>query len=103
MVVSAHPYPEAPEQKPKVNTKPSTPERWQEALKRALEEGVRVNRVQSTGQWMATSGTKRNVAYELTVVNGIVHGCSCQAAEFNDPVCKHRARYYYDAGLLEAL
>ena len=41
------------------------------------------------------------LAYVLEVVAGVVRSCSCPAGEFGDPCCKHAARYYLDAGLLD--
>lgn len=79
----------------------ATPERWQRALERALSEGIEVRQVNSSGMWVANSGTHAGVAYMLEIVGGVVRSCSCPAGEFGDPVCKHAARYYFDAGLLD--
>src|SRR5829696_3446475 len=79
----------------------ASPERWQRALARALADHVTVRQVNANGMWVATSGTDAAMAYLLEVTGGIVHSCTCPAGQFNDPVCKHRARWYYDAGLLE--
>lgn len=78
-----------------------TPERWQAALRRGVAEGIRVRQSASSGAWSATSGTDPKVSYDLDVQGPIVTGCSCQAAEFGDPVCKHRAVWYYTAGMLD--
>jgi hypothetical protein len=78
-----------------------TPERWQAALARALAERVTVRQVNANGMWVATSGTDTTMAYLLEVTGGIVHSCTCPAGQFDDPICKHRARWYYDAGLLD--
>jgi hypothetical protein len=87
-----------------VATKAATPERWQAALRRAHKEGVEVAQVNTSGMWIATSGTQRGKCYEIEVVKGLAMSCSCQAgSDWNDPVCKHRARYYFDQGLLELL
>lgn len=40
-------------------------------------------------------------AYTLEVTNGIVHSCSCPAAEYGDSVCKHRACWYHVHGMLD--
>lgn len=40
-------------------------------------------------------------AYTLTVVNSVVHGCTCQAAEFGDSVCRHRAAMWHKLGMLD--
>ena len=79
----------------------ATPERWQKALERALTEGIEVRQVNSSGMWVANSGTHANVAYVLEIVHGVVRSCSCPAGEFGDACCKHAARYYFDAGLLD--
>ena len=79
----------------------ASPERWQAALARALAEGVTVRQVNDNGMWVATSGSDATMAYLLEITNGVAHRCTCKAGEFGDPVCKHRARWYYDAGLLD--
>ncbi len=79
----------------------ATPERWQAALRRALAEQVQVRQVVGCGLWVATSGTDATKAYTVQVSNGIAHGCECPAGDFNDPICKHRAAYYFAAGLLD--
>lgn len=82
------------------NGRSATPERWQEAARRAVAEGIEVRQVNETGQWIATSGTKQGVAYQLQIANGLVQSCSCPAGEFGDPCCKHAAAYYLFAELL---
>jgi hypothetical protein len=79
----------------------STPERWQAALARARKEGVEVRQLVGSGGWIATSGTNARAAYELEVTGGVVHGCACQAASFDDPVCKHRAAYWLAMGIVD--
>lgn len=79
----------------------ASPERWQKAAQRALAEGIEVRQVNSSGIWVASSGTHANVAYVLEIVGGVVRSCSCPAGEFGDPCCKHAARFYLDAGLLD--
>lgn len=39
-------------------------------------------------------------AYTVTATNGIVEECSCLAAEYGDPVCKHRAMLWHKFGTL---
>jgi hypothetical protein len=51
--------------------------------------------------WVATSGSQVTVAYVLEIGQGVVRSCSCPANAYGDPCCKHAARYYFDAGLLE--
>lgn len=74
----------------------ATPERWQTALGRAFAEGVQVRQLAGSGAWMALSGTDATVAYLTDGMN-----CECQAAEFGDPVCKHRAAYWNAIGALD--
>jgi hypothetical protein len=81
----------------------ATPERWRAALTRARKEGVEVRQLVGSGGWIATSGTDRRAAYELDVTGGYVHGCACQAAAFDDPVCKHRAAYWLIVGVDDPL
>lgn len=79
----------------------ATPERWQKAAQRAIAEHIEVRQVNATGMWTASSGSDPKLAYVLEVVAGVVRSCSCPAGEFGDPCCKHAARYYLDAGLLD--
>ncbi len=74
----------------------ATPERWQAALKRALEAGVQIRQLAGSGAWVATSATDPAVAY---LVNA--QSCECQAAEHGDPVCLHRAMYWNAVGVLD--
>ncbi len=73
-----------------------TPERWQAALKRALAEGVQVRQLAGSGAWIATSGTDAAAAYLVSA-----NGCECQAGEYGDPICKHRAAYWHAVGALD--
>jgi hypothetical protein len=86
---------------PVVRTKQASPERWQHALKRALAEGISVRQDNASGMWVANSGTHATVAYLLEITGSLVRSCSCPAGSFGDPCCKHAARYYLDAGLLD--
>jgi hypothetical protein len=79
----------------------ASPERWVRAAERAITEGISVRQVNSSGAWVANSGTHANVAYLLEIANGVVHSCSCPAGTFGDPCCKHAARYYLDMGILD--
>jgi hypothetical protein len=81
----------------------STPERWRAALNRAEKEGIEIRQLVGSGGWIATSGRDRHSAYELEVTGGVVHGCACQAAQHDDPVCKHRAAFLAEFGGFEAL
>ena len=60
-----------------------------------------MRQVNTSGMWVANSGTQSNVAYLLEITGTLVHSCSCSAGTFGDPCCKHAARYYFDAGLLD--
>jgi hypothetical protein len=86
---------------PVARTRQATPKRWQAALTRALAEHVTVRQVNATGMWVTTSGTDAAMAYLLEITGGVLHACTCPDGQFNDPVCKHRARWYFDAGLLD--
>jgi hypothetical protein len=79
----------------------ASPERWQKAAARALAERIEVRQIATTGQWVASSGTQKSVCYLMEVVAGAVRSCSCPAGMFGDPCCKHAARFYLDAGLLD--
>ena len=79
----------------------ASPERWQKAVQRAIDEHIEVRQVNANGMWTASSGSDPKLAYVLEVVAGVVRSCSCPAGEFGDPCCKHAAHYYLDAGLLD--
>lgn len=69
------------------------------ALQRALKEGVRVWQSELTGAWVSTSGSVSGKYYELEVfyrTEPPTMTCTCEAAEQGDPVCKHRARWYWE-------
>lgn len=75
----------------------ATPDRWQSALRRSIENGVQVFQIASSGQWVATSASKPGIVHET---DGIT--CTCEAAVFgNDPICQHRAAYYHRQGVLD--
>lgn len=73
----------------------STPQRWRAALDRAVSEGIQVRQLQGSGMWVATSSTDPNTAYEVSPWE-----CECQAGQFDDPVCKHRAALLMKLGRL---
>jgi hypothetical protein len=81
--------------------KQASPERWQRAAQRAIAESIEVRQVNASGMWVANSGSQANVAYLLEITGSLVQSCSCPAGTFGDPCCKHAARFYLDAGLLE--
>src|SRR5215217_9311554 len=71
-------------------------ERWQAALRRALDNGIRVYQISGTGEWIATSASEPGVAYRCNE-----RECECEAATFgNDPVCQHRAALRCELGIL---
>ena len=74
----------------------NTPDRWQAALQRALLEGVQVRQLAGSGAWVATSSTDPGAAYEVTPWT-----CECQAGQYDDPVCKHRAALHLRLGRLQ--
>jgi hypothetical protein len=78
-------------------TKQASPERWQRALQRALFAGVDAKQLAGTGQWVVSSASRPGPAYRT---DGIA--CDCEAAMLGgDPVCLHRAAYWYAVGVLE--
>jgi hypothetical protein len=81
-------------------TRVENPARWQKAAERAVAEGIQVRQLQSTGQWIASSGSDRTVAYQLDVTGAVAHGCDCLAGLNGDHVCKHRAAYYLLVGAI---
>src|SRR6478609_9703695 len=75
----------------------ATPERWQRALQRALFAGVVAKQLAGTGEWIVSSASRPGIAYRT---DGLA--CDCEAAQLgDDPVCLHRAAYWYAQGLLE--
>ena len=76
--------------------KQATPERWKRALERAVAEGLHLYKVSGTGEVVVTSGRQHETVY---ATDGIA--CDCEAAMLGaDPVCKHRAIFWKDRGLL---
>jgi hypothetical protein len=74
----------------------ATPERWRKALQRARADGLRLYKVAGTGQAVVTSGRLHETVYSTDGIE-----CECEAAMLGgDPVCKHRAIYWHDRGLL---
>ena len=74
----------------------ASPERWQRALQRALFAGVEAKQLAGSGEWIVSSASRPGVAYRT---DGIA--CDCEAAMLGgDPVCLHRAAYWYAVGLL---
>jgi hypothetical protein len=83
-----------PNTKPFSQNRKDTPERWRQALDRALLAGLEVRQLQGSGQWIVTSASDPGAAYET---DG--NECSCAAAMLGgDPVCMHRAVYRFISG-----
>jgi hypothetical protein len=78
----------------------ASPARWQRAAQRAIAERISVRQVNTSGMWVASSGSDPTLAYLVEITNGVAHSCTCPAGDYGDPVCKHRARFYLDAGVL---
>lgn len=74
----------------------ATPERWQKALARAIENGVQAFQVANSGAWVVTSKSSPGTVYETDGIE-----CGCQAWLNGDPVCMHRAAYFAAMGMLE--
>lgn len=76
-----------PAQAPVNVRRADTPERWGKALERAHLAGVQVRQLAGSGQWIVTSASEPNAAYETDGTT-----CTCAAAMLgSDPVCLHRA------------
>lgn len=75
--------------------RPNTLDRWQAALIRAWSDGVDLRQLVGSGAWIATSASDGTAAFMVTE-----HSCECFAAEFSDPVCKHRALLRHRRGHL---
>src|SRR5215213_892695 len=79
------------------NVRQASPERWQRALRRALFAGVEAKQLAGSGEWIVSSASRLGIAYRT---DGIA--CDCEAAMLGgDPVCLHRAAYWFAQGLLE--
>src|SRR5215204_7146753 len=75
----------------------ATTERWQRALERALFAGVDAKQLAGSGEWIVSSASRPGLAYRTDGVS-----CDCEAAMLGgDPVCLHRAAYWYAQGVLE--
>jgi len=70
-------------------------DRWRQALARARRGGLQLRQLVGSGAWVATSERDEEAAYMVTEFE-----CDCFAAEFGDPVCKHRAMLRYRLGHL---
>jgi hypothetical protein len=82
-------------------TRVENPARWQKAAERAVAEGIQIRQLQSTGQWVATSGSDKSLAYQIEVTGAVAHGCDCLAGLNGDSVCKHRAAYNLLVGAID--
>ncbi len=75
----------------------ATPERWQRALERAQFAGVEAKQLAGSGEWIVGSASRPGIAYRTDGIS-----CDCEAAMLGgDPVCLHRAAYWYAQGVLE--
>src|SRR5918994_7007237 len=75
----------------------ATPERWQRALQRAQFAGVEARQLAGSGEWIVGSASRPGIAYRTDGIE-----CDCEAAMLGgDPVCLHRAAYWYAQGVLE--
>jgi hypothetical protein len=72
-----------------------SPDRWRQALVRARRGRLQLRQLVGSGAWVATSERDEEAAYMVTE-----YECDCFAAEFGDPVCKHRAMLRYRMGHL---
>ena len=70
-------------------------ERWQAALRRALEKNIEVFVVADTGERMATSASHLDQLHRVTADT-----CTCPAAVAGDPCCLHRAALRFVLGQL---
>jgi hypothetical protein len=78
-------------------TRLASPERWQRALQRAQFAGVEAKQLAGSGEWVVSSASRPGIAYRT---DGIT--CDCEAAMLGgDPVCLHRAAYWYAQVVLE--
>jgi hypothetical protein len=73
----------------------ATMSRWRAALSRAFQKGIGLRYEASTGMAVVTSSSDDALCY---VTDGRI--CTCQAGENGDPVCQHRALYWFRRGLL---
>ena len=83
------------------STRVENPARWQKAAERTAAEDIQIRQLQSTGKWIATSGSDKTAAYDLEVTGAVAHGCECLAGLNSDGVCKHRAAYYLLVGAID--
>ena len=74
-------------------------QRWLDAARRAVANGIRVYQITGCGSWVASSGSKPHAAHRLQVSNGVCHGCDCAGHDFTK-VCQHRAAFYLMTGAL---
>jgi hypothetical protein len=76
--------------------KQESPERWQRALDRAIENGLEVFLVNDTGERLVTSSSQLDLLHRT---DG--YTCTCEAAALGgDPVCQHRAVVRFISGWL---
>ena len=74
----------------------ASPERWRNALKRARAEGLRLYRIAGSGDVVVTSSRLHDTVY---ATDGLT--CECEAAMLGgDPICKHRAIFWFEQDML---
>ena len=85
---------QAAEVSPLVHTQTqASPERWQ----RVLFAGVAAKQLAGSGEWIVSSASRPGLAYQTDGIS-----CDCEAAMLGgDPVCLHRAAYWYAQAVLE--
>jgi hypothetical protein len=65
--------------------------------RRALFTDVEAKQLAGSGEWIVSSASRPGIAYRTDGVS-----CDCEAAMLGgDPVCLHRAAYWYAVGVLE--
>lgn len=73
-----------------------SPERWQKALDRAIDQGLEVFQISDTGERLVTSASRLDTVHRT---DG--YTCTCEAAMLGaDPVCQHRALVRFLLGWL---
>ena len=75
------------------NRAPS-PERWQKAAQRAVEEGITVRQCNDSGMWVANSGTPAVLLAFRAALKASCSRAPVPAGVYGDPCCQRAARYY---------
>ncbi len=86
-----------PPRRPRV----ASPERWQQALDRAMTAGLTAATVAGDPRhWFVASASRPGVGYLVGVTPDLPPSCLCDAGLHGDPVCQHRALILDRLGLL---